>query len=117
MALFRRLYSPAVLNAACKRLSPSRHAQIWQRVIELNEAAAVVTPESEPKPPALATSSKSEILTSGEAVGRVAHIRNAKGEVSSEAMRITKWCDRNGFYTLENGDAAYPFQLVLARCV
>jgi hypothetical protein len=113
LALYRRLYSPAALNAACKQLSPSRHAQIRQWVIELNEATAV-TSESKPLPPALPTSSKSEILTSGEAVGRLVHTRNIKGEVSSEAMRITKWCDGNGFYTLENGDTAYPFQLVLA---
>ncbi len=113
LALYRRLYSPAALNAACKQLSPSRHAQILQWVIELNEAAAV-TPKSEPLPTALPTSSEEEILTSGEAVGRLAHTRNTKGEVSSEAMRIAKWCDRNGFYTLANGDTAYPFQLVLA---
>lgn len=37
LATIRRLYSPAVLNAACKRLSIERHAQIKQWVIELNE--------------------------------------------------------------------------------
>jgi hypothetical protein len=37
LATIRQLYSPAVLNAACKRLSIERHAQIKQWVIELNE--------------------------------------------------------------------------------
>ncbi len=54
-----------------------------------------------------------EDLNSGSAVGRLAHTRNSQGKISPEAWQITKWCDCNGFYTLENGDTAYPFELFL----
>ena len=119
LSLIRQLYSPATLKAACKQLSPERHAQIRQWVIELNEAIApvvpienapealvdetpqtitakpveeaiAVTPDSEPKSPILPTPSSSEILTSGEAVGRMVHTRNIKGEISREASENHK---------------------------
>jgi hypothetical protein len=51
----------------------------------------------------------------GEAVGRLARIQNLRGELSNEAWQIVNWCDRNGFYTLENGETAYPFELFLTE--
>jgi hypothetical protein len=91
-------------------------------VIELNEAtdfgvsaqSNAVTPDSEPKSLALPTSPPGEISTTGEAVGRLVHTRNIKGEVSSEVWRITKWNESNGFYVLESGETFYPAHLVLA---
>ncbi len=80
-----------------KRLSPERHTQIRQWVLELNEATAVAT----------------EALVSGKAAGRMAHTRNLKGEISRSARLLTAWNEANGFYILENGDAAYPAQLLL----
>lgn len=97
LAIIRKHYSPAILNTACKRLSPERHTQIRQWVLELNNAAAAAT----------------EALVSGKAVGRMAYTRNLKGEISRSAWLLTAWNEANGFYILENGDAAYPAQLVL----
>jgi len=49
LATLRRLYSAEVLNAACKRLSPERHTQIKQWVVELNaEAPAPTIPTTAP---------------------------------------------------------------------
>jgi DNA primase catalytic core len=70
--------------------------------------AIAATPESESKSPESA-----EILTSGEAVGRMVYTKNRKGEISRESWTITEWCERNGFYTLENGESFYPCELVL----
>lgn len=36
LAAFREVWEPAALNAACKRLSPERHAEIKRWVLELN---------------------------------------------------------------------------------
>jgi hypothetical protein len=57
----------------------------------------------------------SHASVNGEAVGKLARIRNLRGELSNEAWQIVNWCDRNGFYRLENGETAYPFQLVLTE--
>jgi hypothetical protein len=72
------------------------------------DEAIAATPESESK-----SSESGEILTSGEAVGRMVYTKNRKGEISRESWKITKWCERNGFYTLENGEVFYPCELVL----
>lgn len=48
LATIRGLYSAEVLNAACKRLSPERHTQIKQWVVELNaDATAPDTTETQ----------------------------------------------------------------------
>jgi hypothetical protein len=59
LALVRSLYSPEALNAACKRLSVGRHAQIHQWVIELNEQQQTQL-ESPPSEGPEATSQSSE---------------------------------------------------------
>ncbi len=41
LAILRGCWNPQAMNAACKRLSPERHAQIKQWVIELNQALKV----------------------------------------------------------------------------
>jgi hypothetical protein len=40
LAQLRRLWRPYAMNAACKLLSPERHAQIKQWVLELNQSAS-----------------------------------------------------------------------------
>ena len=72
------------------------------------DEAIAATRESESKSP-----ESSEILTSGEAMGRMVYIKNRNGEISRESWTITKWCEGNGFYTLENGEFFYPCELVL----
>jgi hypothetical protein len=57
----------------------------------------------------------SHASVNGEAVGRLARIRNLRGELSNEAWQIVNWCDRNQLYTLENGETAYPFELFLTE--
>lgn len=97
----------------------------WKSNLEEPEAIAPAIPtENTPEameavadvetPQPIAAKPASEILASGEAVGRMAHTRNIKREISRESWRITKWCDRNAFYTLENGETAYPCSLILA---
>lgn len=87
--------TPSMLNQACKRLAPAKRTEIRQWVQELNQ--------------------DNEDLNSGKAVGRFAHTRNMRGEISSKAWQIAKWCERNGFYTLENEETFYPFQLILTE--
>ncbi|HEY9830608.1 MAG TPA: AAA family ATPase [Stenomitos sp.] len=53
-------------------------------------------------------------LNNGEAVGQLVRILDARKRVSNEAWKVLAWCARNGLYTLENGEKAYPFELVLA---
>jgi hypothetical protein len=55
-----------------------------------------------------------EYLKSGKALGRMVRIQNLRGEILEEAWKISKWCERNGYYTLENGEQRYPHELVLA---
>jgi putative DNA primase/helicase len=81
--------TPSMLNQACKCLSSTKRMEIRKWVEELNQ--------------------ENEDLTSGKAVGRKARTRNLRNEV----WQIVKWCDRNGFYTLENGESFYPCELLL----
>jgi len=55
-----------------------------------------------------------EYLKSGKALGRMVRIQNLRGEILDEAWKISKWCDHNGYYTLENGEERYPHELILA---
>jgi hypothetical protein len=55
-----------------------------------------------------------EYLKSGKALGRMVRIQNLRGEILEEAWKISKWCERNGYYTLENGEERYPHELILA---
>ncbi|MBD0361547.1 MAG: hypothetical protein ICV55_01980 [Coleofasciculus sp. C3-bin4] len=98
LAVIRKCYAPAVLNAACKLLSPERHAQIKQWVLELNDERKAIS------------------LGSGEGVGHQVRIRSLKGELSTEIFEIVSWDEQqNGFYTLSNGDTAYPCNLRLVE--
>ena len=55
-----------------------------------------------------------EYLLSGKALGRMVRIQNLRGEILEEAWKISKWCEHNGYYTLENGEERYPHELILA---
>jgi putative DNA primase/helicase len=85
----------SMLKQACKRLDEAKRTEIrgWEE--ELDQ--------------------ENEDLKNGKAVGRKACIRNLKGEISNEAWQIVKWCDRNGIYTLDNGDKRYPTELLLVE--
>jgi hypothetical protein len=110
-----RVQSPAIPVETAPELTEltSRVETPQTITAKSTDEAIAATPESESKSPALPTLESGEILRSGEAVGRMAHTKNRKGEVSHESWKITKWCDLNGFYTLKNGETAYPCELVL----
>lgn len=74
----------------------------------------MISPATVTLSPAVEAQDNEELIR-GEAVGRMVHIRNLKREVSGESWKIVKWCDRNGYYTLENGETFYPAQLILAQ--
>ncbi len=53
-------------------------------------------------------------LSEGAAVGLMVRVLDLRGVASVEEYEAVSWCDRNGFYTLNNGEAYYPCQLRLS---
>ncbi len=53
------------------------------------------------------------LLLEGGAVGLIVKILDIRGAASNEEYEVLSWCDRNGFYTLSNGETYYPCQLRL----
>jgi hypothetical protein len=70
-----------------------------------NQRLAVARETAEAKAQAL--------LLEGGAVGRRVRILDLRGTASNEEYEVLSWCDRNGFYTLSNGETYYPCQLRL----
>jgi hypothetical protein len=58
-------------------------------------------------------STEPEDLSNGSAVGRMARIQLLRKDITIEIRRVVRWCERNGFYILENGEFAYPYELIL----
>jgi hypothetical protein len=73
------------------------------------ESQGCVCPRSE----VIVETATSYDLNNGEAVGHLVHIRDMWKQLSDETWRVVAWCEKNGFYTLENGEHVYPYTLVL----
>jgi hypothetical protein len=80
-------------------------ADLEEQIKQQRESVAVAVPEA--KTAAL------QPLNEGGAVGCKVRLIDNRGKVSAEEYEVVSWCDRNGFYTLENGDKCYPFELRL----
>jgi hypothetical protein len=87
----------------------------WSETVVESSSIASTPATVAPSPVVEKPNRDDEDLNSGSAVGRLAHTRNLRGEISSDAWQITKWCERNGLYTLSNGETFYPFELVLVE--
>jgi phage/plasmid-associated DNA primase len=80
-------------------------AHLEQEIKQQRESVAVAVSE--------AKTGAEVSLSDGGAVGRKVKVLDMRGIESVEEYEILSWCDRNGFYTLSDGESYYPSQLRL----